>query len=142
MTKGQSIIIQFLTFFLVGFFIFLSIGIFFRYQSNLFRQNVLSSNINLTSSYLSSIAIVLADSCKECDFASQRVKIQNATTGYPLKVEIKDSTLETSAPTTSELMATTIHNMLLDTLKASGSSSSTKPIILTFTRTNYTLEVK
>jgi len=141
MSKGQSIIVQFVIFFVIGFIIFISIGVFFKYQADLFRQSILSSSVNLTSSYLSSATIAIVDSCKECDFVNLTINAQNTTTGYPIEMLIKDLTLKTYAPLTNELIATTIHNLLVDTLQASGSSGSFKPIILTFNRTNYTLRI-
>lgn len=141
MTKGQSIIIQFLTFFVIGFFVFISIGMFFKYQSDLFRDSILASNVNLTSSYLSAATVVLVDGCKECDFSTLTVRLKNTSAGYPIEFAIKDSKLVTSIPGTDYLLATSIHNLLLDTIAASGSSSSVEPIILMFNRTNYSLKV-
>jgi len=142
MSKGQTTVIQFIIFFLIGFAVFISVGTFFRYQSDLFRQMILSSGINLTSSYLSSAVIAIVDSCKECDFVNLTIRTQNTSAGYPLDIAIVDSGLNISAPTTTESLATRIHNFLLYTLSASGSSSTFKPIILTFNRTNYNLTVE
>jgi len=126
---------------MIGFLIFISIGTFFRYQSDLFRERIISSNVNITNSYLSSLFITLVDSCKECDFVNVTIKTQNTSTGYPIDVKMKDSKLETSVEMLSGLIATTVHNLLIDTVVSSGASSSAKTIILTFNRTNYTLRV-
>jgi hypothetical protein len=143
MAKGQSVIIQFLIFFLIGFAVFLSIGTFFRYQSDIFRQSILSLGVNLTNSYLSSAVIVLVDSCKECDYAGLMIRTQNTSAGYPIIVSMDSQlkTLNTSAPPSTATLNTTIHN-LLKNLAVSGSSSSTKAINLTFSRTYNNLTVK
>lgn len=141
MTKGQSVIMQFLIFFIIGFFIFITIGMFFKYQSDLFKQDIISSSLNLTNSYLSSVSIIMVDDCKECDFINLTLKVSNTSTGYPIEVKFTgNSMLNTSIPTVSE-QTTTIHNLNYS-LKASGSSSSVKTIILTFNRTNNNLGVK
>jgi len=134
MTKGQTVVIQFVLFFVIGFLIFISIGTFFRYQSDLFRQMIISSSIKMTSSYVSSAAVALVDSCKGCDFVNISIRTQNTSAGYPIDILFLGSTFKTFAPTTSELLFTTIHNLLIDTLTASGSSSSAMTIILTFDR--------
>jgi len=126
---------------MIGFLIFISIGTFFRYQSDLFRERIISSNVNITNSYLSSLFITLVDSCKECDFVNVTIKTQNTSTGYPIDIDIKDSRLETSVEMLPRILATTVHNLLIHTVVSSGSSSSAKTIILTFNRTNYTLRV-
>jgi len=142
MTKGQTVVVQFVLFFLIGFLIFISIGTFFRYQSDTFRQMIISSSMNLTSSYVSSVAVALVDSCRGCDFANVSITVQNTSAGYPIDVIFLGSAFETFVPTTSESLFTTIHNLLIDTLTASGSSSSVKTIILTLNRTNNNLMVK
>jgi hypothetical protein len=139
MGKGQSVVIQFLIFFVIGFSIFISLGSFFSYQSELFKQNILSSGINLTSSYISSAVIAMVDSCKECDFVNLTIQAHNTSAGYPIAMKAEGSQLNITTPLQS--LSTTIHN-LLDGLRAIGSSSSSKPIILTFNRTNNNLEVR
>ena len=138
MSKGQSIVIQFLIFFLIGFSIFVSLGSFFSYQSQLLRENILSSGVNLTKSHISSALIVMVDSCKECDFVSLTIKTHNTSAGYPILIKGKNSVLNVSSPLQS--LSTRAHN-LLDPISATGSSVSDKPIILTFNKTNNTLEV-
>ncbi|MEM5836430.1 MAG: hypothetical protein QW058_01570 [Candidatus Aenigmatarchaeota archaeon] len=140
MNKGQSIVIQFLIFFLIGFSIFVSLGSFFNYQSEIFRQNILSSGVNLSKSYISSAVIAMVDSCKECDFVKLTIKIHNTSAGYPILVRGENLALIVSTPVSS--VSTTIHNLLGDVLKVTGSSPSTKPIVLTFNRTNNNLEVR
>jgi hypothetical protein len=137
--KGQSIVIQFLIFFVIGFSIFISLGSFFNYHSEIFKQSILSSGMNLTSSYISSAVIAMVDSCKKCDFVNLTIKTHNTSAGYPILIRGEGSQLNIITP--SQTLSTTIHNLLKE-LKISGSSSSTKPIILTFNRTNNNLEVR
>ncbi|MEM5766271.1 MAG: hypothetical protein QW423_01395 [Candidatus Aenigmatarchaeota archaeon] len=139
MGKGQSITIQFLLFFLIGFSIFISLGSFFKYQSDLLRQRISSSGINATSSYLSSIIITMVASCKECDFIALNTSVYNTTAGYSIRIIGENDGLNVT--TTSMSLKTTVHNFLDHTLEISGSSSSNKPIILTFNRTNNKIEV-
>ncbi|MEM5829397.1 MAG: hypothetical protein QW040_02210 [Candidatus Aenigmatarchaeota archaeon] len=138
MDKGQSIVVQFLLFFLIGFSIFISLGSFFRYQSDLFRDRILSSGINLTSSYLSSVIITMA-SCKECDLINLNVSVYNTTAGYALGIIGEGSRLNITTIPIS--LNTTAHNLLGYTLTIAGRSSSNKPIILTFNKTNNKIEV-
>ncbi|MEM5879577.1 MAG: hypothetical protein QXU74_03745 [Candidatus Aenigmatarchaeota archaeon] len=140
MSKGQSIVIQFLIFFLIGFSIFISLGSFFNYQSEIFRQSILSSGVNLTRSYVSSAIITMVDTCKECDFVKLTIKTHNTSAGYPILIKGEDLVLVVSTPIDS--ISTSIHNLLGNVLRVTGSSPSTKPIVLTFNRTNNNLEVR
>ncbi|MEM5855260.1 MAG: hypothetical protein QW472_02985 [Candidatus Aenigmatarchaeota archaeon] len=139
MRKGQSVVIQFLIFFMIGFSIFVSLGSFFRYQADILRQEILSSSVNLTSSYISSAVISILDSCKGCDFVSLSVVIYNTSAGYPLLITTQDSKLNISTFGTSHL--TTIHNISKNPITLTGYSVSSKPIILTFNKSNNNLRV-
>jgi hypothetical protein len=138
MAKAQSVVIQFLLFFLIGFALFISIGSFFKYQSDLFRQTIASSGLNLTSSYLTS-AIIAMNSCKQCDFVNLTLSVYNTTAGYPIIIMVVNSKLNISS--LAGFVESSSHNLLSYTLRARGSSSSSKPIILTFNKNNNILEV-
>lgn len=142
MRKGQSLVIQFLLFFLIGFSIFLSIGSFFRYQLDLLRWSIISSAANLTSSYISSAAILVTDSCKQCDFVRLNLETYNFSTGgYPIEVKIENNELEVFAG--DKGINSSIHNLNYTlSLTPSHTSISIKPISLTFNRSNYNLEVR
>jgi hypothetical protein len=139
MSKAQSVVIQFLLFFLIGFSIFISIGSFFRYQSDLFRQSIASSGLNLTGSYISSAIVAIADSCKECDFVNLSLSMYNTSAGYTIGITAENSRLKIY--TIAGSIGLSAHNLLNYTIKAFGYSSPSKPIILTFNKTNNNLEV-
>lgn len=139
MEKGQSLVIQFLLFFLIGFSIFISLGSFFKYQADIFRKEISSSTLNLTTSYLSSAIILIFDSCKGCDFVNFSLTIHNTSAGYPLLITTQNSMLNVSNFLGSSV--TNLHNLSNNPLKITGDSVPSKPIILTFNKTNNILKV-
>jgi hypothetical protein len=136
--KGQSLVIQFIIFFLLGFSLFISVGSFFRYQSDLFRNDIISSSLGLANSYMSSLMITAVDSCKQCDYINLSAPISNLTAGYVIRMDLTDSGLNVSIP--YKFFNSTVHN-LNSSLRLSGSSSSAQPITLTFNRNQNKLEV-
>lgn len=136
--KGQSLVIQFVIFFLIGFSLFLSVGSFFRYQSDLFRNDIISSSLNLSNSYISSNIITAVDSCKQCDYIRLNATIANLTAGYTIEINLKNSGLNVSIP--YKYFNSPVHN-LNSSLILSGKSSSVQPIILTFNKNQNKLEV-
>lgn len=139
MKKGQSLVIQFVIFFVSGFAIFLTIGGFFKYQSDVFRESLLSSNAKLFNSYFSSV-VTSINSCKECENSTIIFRIPKQPLGYPLKFEL-DKGLNVSVVGKSEYYFSSLHK-LNETLESSGWSDSTKPISLTFSRTKNKLVVE
>lgn len=138
--KGQSLVIQFIIFFLLGFSLFLSIGSFFRYQSDLFRDDIISSSLGLANSYMSSLMITAVDSCKQCDYISLSAPISNLTAGYVIRMDLANSGLNISIP--YKFFNSTVHNLNADpSLSLSGSSSSAQPITLTFNKNQNKLKV-
>ena len=136
--KGQSLIIQFLVFFLIGFSLFISIGTFFKYQSDLFRDEITSSSIKLANSYISSNIITLLKNCKQCDTATISTSISNLTAGEAIQINLSSSGLNTSMPT--KYFNSPVHNLNYS-LAFSGKSYSFKPITLTFDKNQNILEV-
>ena len=136
--KGQSLVIQFLIFFLIGFSLFVSVGSFYKYQSDLFRNDIISSNLALFNSYLSSNIISAVDTCKECDFVKLSVPALNLTAGYAIQINLSDSGLNVSNPV--KYFNSPLHN-LNSSLNLIGVSSSVQPITLTLNKTQNKLEV-
>lgn len=135
--KGQSLVIQFVLFFLIGFTLFIAIGNFFRLQSDIFKEDAASSSLKLTSRYLSSIMIT-ANNCKQCDFINISTKIPETYAGYYLEMELNSRGLNVSA--INNYFVSSVHN-LNSTLYMSGKSSSAKPITLTYDKNKNKLEV-
>jgi hypothetical protein len=143
MNKGQSLVVQFVIFFLIGFTLFISTGSIFKYQSDMFRERNIESSLNLSNSYLSSVIISAIDSCKECDFVSITTKMQNMTAGYILEFELtKASGLNVSIPQIKKYSNSTVHNLIFSLNNSSGKSGSTEPLTLTFNKNQNNLGVK
>jgi len=140
MKKAQSLVIQFVIFFISGFAIFLTIGSFFKYQSDVFRDSLLSSNTKLFNSYFSSVVTSMADSCKECKNSTFTFRIPRQPLGYSLKFELNKG-LNVSIIGKNKYFFSSLHK-LNETLELSGWSDSTKPISLTFSRTKNKLVVE
>jgi hypothetical protein len=67
------------------------------------------------------------------------LSVYNTTAGYPIIIMVVNSKLNISS--LAGFIESSSHNLLSYTLRAEGSSSSSKPIILTFNKTNNILEV-
>jgi hypothetical protein len=65
--------------------------------------------------------------------------IYNTSAGYPVMIKAENSRLKIY--TIPESIESSAHNLLNYTIKVDGLSSSAKPIILTFNKTNNNLEV-
>lgn len=131
--KGQSLIIQFVLFFLIGFSLFVSIGSFFRYQSDLFKEGILSSSLSLANSYMSSNIIALIDGCKQCDYINLSVSMANFSAGYTLEFNLTNYGLNVSVP--YKYYFSQLHN-LNSSFTFSGNSSTGKTITIIYENFN------
>ncbi|MEM7825079.1 MAG: hypothetical protein QXO27_03860 [Candidatus Aenigmatarchaeota archaeon] len=107
MKKSQSLIIQFVLFFVIGFSLFLAISGFFRFRSEMIRNDVTNYELKLVSSYISSAIIKSVDECKQCDEVSIRVSLKNIA-GYTPIVNLKNGL---NVSTMSNYHFSTIHNL-------------------------------
>lgn len=141
LVKGQAIIIEFILFFLSGLVLFALVGNFFRYQSDLFRERIVDSSIELVSSYLSSIAITEVDTCKECDNVKFNAKIGPTIANYFLTVSLDGNGITVTTAPPSEQFTLSIHNLNKD-ITLSGEAPSIEPINLTYDRAQNILGVE
>ena len=138
--KGQSLVMQFVIFFVMGFTLFLVIGNFFRYQSDRIASEIVSDSLRLTNSYLSSASIALINSCKQCDDVNYEIILANTTAGSFFEIFLENKTgLKVSAPE-NKLSISSIHKINFTT-NMSGFTASNKPIILTYNKNNNQLRV-
>jgi len=138
--KGQNLLIQFILFFLIGFTFFISVAYFFKYQSDIFKDQVSDYNLNLVNSYMSANALTELVSCKQCDYVDISVKIQAPTTGNVFEIGMDSRGVNTSIPLTQKKITTSIYN-LNSSYTLSGFAASVEPISITFTRAQNNLRV-
>ena len=142
MSKAQSLIIQFIIFFVMGFTLFLTVGTFFKVQSDTFRNDVANYSIGLTGGYISSAAVSAVDTCKQCDYVRYYLKIENTTVGNFLEIGINSTEgLTVRLVPGEKIFSSRIYNFN-ESFNMSGLAASVKPINLTFSRTKNELEVK
>ena len=60
--SGQSYIIQFILFFLIGIGLFIGIGNFFRIQYELIRRDTVGVSIEMINGYISSLIVASVNS--------------------------------------------------------------------------------
>ena len=136
--KGQSLIVQFVMFFVIGFILFLSVGNFFRYQADRSASEIVSDSLRLANTYISSVSISLIDSCKKCDVVTYKIVLSNKTAGSFFEISLQKE-LNVSTPE-NKFFTSSIHNLNFST-SLSGSAASNKPISLTYKKGNNQLVV-
>lgn len=131
--KGQTLIVQFILFFLIGFSLFSSIGLFFKYQTELFKNDITNSNMKLINSYMSAVVLTEAVDCKYCTFANITIKIQTTTAGNLFEIGMTSQGVNTTVPFSQKTTVSSIYN-LNSSYNLTGFSSSSKPISITFNK--------
>ncbi len=132
--KGQSLIIQFLLFFVIGLALFTTISGIFRLHSEVLRSDIAESSRELTASYISSIAISMASNCKDCNFTTYSLKLENTTANYMHILNLSSRGLRIFSEPEGGSSNVSIH-LLNQTLTMGRAAFSTEPIILRFNNT-------
>lgn len=140
--KGQSLIFQFVLFFIIGFTIFVGVSQFFRYQSDVFKDEVTRENIKLINTFFSSMAVVSEASCKQCDTATLNFKTSNTTAGSFFEVSLGSYGINVSIPFIANAKYISAAHNLNASFELRGMVPSTKPISLTFNKTQNIIQVK
>ena len=142
MIKGQSLVVQFVIFFLIGFAVYLMVSGFFNYQSELYRQDIVDSGVNLTASQLSSAVISLVEGCKACDQINMTLNMRNFTANYPLEIDFSSSGFKMFVPVVEQTFESPIHNINSYLTIIDSVVLSTRPINLMFDKTQNKLEAE
>jgi hypothetical protein len=140
MKSGQTLIIQFLLFFLIGMSVFLSIGHFFKAQRDIFREDVARLSRMLTGSYVASLAIASVNTYKESDMINVSIRLVNRTAGYFTHLFLSSAGLRVSSEPGGGTWQSSMHN-LNASIELVGNVSSARPIIFTYRRDKNELEV-
>ena len=149
-SKGQTNVVQFVLFFLVGLSIFTAIGNFFRVQSEILRDDLSEYSVEMINGYMSSIIISSVDGCKGCDTVENTVELSDTVFGYFLEIDMIDINDDENEMLTvytvpdSALYSSNIHNLKesISILVPLGAVSTIQPINLTYDRTQNKLEIK
>lgn len=139
---GQSYIVQFVLFFLIGIGLFIGIGNFFRIQYELTRKDTANISIEMINGYLSSLVVASVDSCLQCGSVENNVRIGDTTAGYFLEIEVNRSGLAVSTAPPEKGYISTINNLNSSVNMIPGSAPSIQTINLTYDRNQNKLEVK
>ena len=137
--KSQSMIVQFILVFVIGMIIFLSVGNLFKIQSEITRDDIVSSSLKLTNSFISSLIITETATCKQCDYISIDLKMGEDIGGYFTEIELDNGV---NVSTIEKSFSSSIHNINESLDITPGKASSTKTITLTFDRTKNKLMIK
>jgi len=135
MNKGQSLVVQFAIFFLIGFAVYLLVSGFFSFQTDLYKQDIIDSSVNLTASQISSAIVALVEGCKGCDQANMTLNLKNFTANYPLEITFNSSGFTLFVPVVEKTFQSSIHGLNSYLAIIESSVLSTRPINLTFDKT-------
>jgi len=136
--KSQSLIVQFVLFFVIGLGVFLSLGNLFKFQSEIVRRDVINNSVKLTNSFLSSNIISAVVSCKQCDLVSTNIKLEKTVAGFFTEIRLNKG-LNTSID--GQSFSSSVHNLNESINSMSGEASSVKAITLMFNRTKNNLMI-
>jgi hypothetical protein len=137
---GQSQIIQFVLFFLVGMTLFIGVGNFFRMQADALQTELSGSALELIGNYFASAAVASVDACKQCGTVENNLRISDTTFGYYLQISLGQTGLNVSTAPAMRSFKTSVNN--LNASSWAGSAPSIQPINLTYDRNQSKLEIR
>lgn len=139
--KGQSYVIQFLMFFIIGMSLFILLGNFFRYQSENIRSQLLEYSTEMIGSHISSLVVSSIEGCPDCGVVEHSFRLARTYAGHFIEMDIDRSGLKVkTAPEAAEYDSS--FNLLNNSVDIPQSStSSVKTINLTYNKNQNKLEI-
>lgn len=139
--KGQSQIIQFILFFMIGLALFLTIGGVFRGRLDFFAEDIADQNRKTINGYFSGLMVEELVSCKECDNVNLTTKLSNTTAGSFTQVGLNSTYLTTLSQPGAKQFSGKAHNLLAYLSGAGGLATSNRPIVLSYSKNQNILRV-
>lgn len=140
--KSQSLIVQFVLFFVIGLGFFLLAGNLFRFQSNFIRQDILDFGSELLSKQTSSFIITAINSCKSCDKVSTSFNVKSITGNFPIIAFTANKKLTVSLEEENKLIESSVHNLLYSVNLETNAVSSARSINLTYDKIKNNLVIR
>lgn len=142
MKKGQSLVIQYVLFFIIGLSVFLGIGSFFKFQSDIFRTEIIDAGLKITNSQITGLMSVAHESCKLCDYVQLTFKPRNSTASYQYIVITNSSGIYIISGLSPYFYSSSSHNLNYSLSFVPSKVISTRPLTLTFNKNQNTIGVK
>lgn len=139
---GQSPVIEFVIFFVVGMTLFVSVGNFFRLQSEAMQAQLSGNAFELLGNYFASAAVTAVDACKQCGTVENGLRISDTTFGYYLEVSSDQNGLSVSTAPRTHSFNTSVNNLNASVTFLPGSAPSLETINLTYDKNQNTLAIK
>jgi hypothetical protein len=141
LSKGQAFVLQFLMFFLIGLMLFISLGNFYKYESQNIRNQLRELSVEMINSYMSSLVVSSVGGCSDCGVVEHKLKLRRTYAGNFIEMDLDyDGLLVKTAPTGAEFLSSMNNlNSSLDITQSS--ASSIKTINLTYDKNQNKLEI-
>ncbi len=140
--KGQSQIIQFILFFMIGMAVFFWIGTTFRDRVDVFSGDILEFNRREMNSHFSALAVQGLTQCKQgCENVNFTTRLSNTTAGAFTEFSLNSSHLTVTSRPDNDEFAGEMHNATYGINKI-GKVTSNKPIVLSYSKNQNIIELR
>ena len=139
--KGQSLLIEFLMFFLINLSLLILLGNFFSLYSSRFKDEAEALRVENLKYHLSSFFILIKDTLKNADFVKTKILIPNFTQNCFIEINGSYGLRITTYPS-YHLVQSSLHNLNRTSLDMNGFSSCGFNIILISEKPKNKIELK
>ena len=109
--KGQSMIMEFVLFFMIGIGLFTVLGNFFRAQSDSLKDDLSKTSLELINSHFSSLVISSITGCDNCGSIEHNIKLSKTYANNVVKISLDDSGFVIETIPGGQMIMSTINNL-------------------------------
>lgn len=131
-SKGQSFVVQFIMFFMIGMGLFILLGNFYRYESENIKRQLIDYSTEMIGSYMSSMVVSAVEGCPNCGVVEYDIRLAKTYAGHFIEMDMSHIGLSVrSAPKASEYTSS-LNNLFQGLNIIEGSASSVHNVNLTY----------
>jgi hypothetical protein len=140
-SKGQSFVIQFIMFFMIGMGMFIMLGNFFKFESENIKNQLIDYSTEMIGSYVSSMVVSAVEGCQNCGVVEYDFRLAKTYTGHFIEIDLSDRGVSVISAPEASVYDSSLNNLNESIDITDSSVSSMKTINLTYNKNQNKLEI-
>jgi hypothetical protein len=134
--KGQTFVIQFIMFFMIGMGLFIMLGNFYRYESENIKGQLIDQSTEMIGSYMSSMVVSAVDGCPNCGAVEYNFRLSKTYAGHFIEMDMTSAGLSVRGVPESLEYTSSLNNLVQSLNIIDSSVNSVQEINLTYDKEN------
>lgn len=109
--KGQSQVIQFVLFFMIGISLFIGLGNFFKTQSTVVQADLIELSLEMINSHIASVIVSSVEGCSDCGIVEHTISLSKTYASHFIEIALDSEGIKVSTGTDAPGHKSSLNNL-------------------------------